>query len=126
DGEVKWTKTSRQQLTAYQDWLQVFFQDPHARFSVLRINRSSPAWNHFQPRPRRRATTDDRLVSAFYQFLLVTFGALRDTRRWWVFPDSGFFSRDPVLGRVEFLFNRTYKKAFGPKVSRIIRLARSV
>ena len=61
-----------------------------------------------------------------YQFLLVTFGALRDSQRWWVYPDSGFFSRDQILERVEFLFNRTYKKAFGPKTSRIIRLARAL
>jgi hypothetical protein len=61
----------------------------------------------------------------FYQFLLVTFGPLRDTKRWWVYPDSGLFSREAVLTRVEFLFNLTYKQAFGPKSSRIIRLARS-
>jgi hypothetical protein len=42
-----------------------------------------------------------------------------------VYPDAGLFSRNRVLDRVEFLFNRTYKTAFGPKSSRIIRLARA-
>ncbi len=67
----------------------------------------------------------DKLASVFYQFLLVSFGSLGDTKRWWVYPDAGFFSKDTVLDRVEFLFNRTYKKAFGPKTSRIIRIARA-
>jgi hypothetical protein len=64
-------------------------------------------------------------VSVFYQFLLVSFGPLRDTKRWSVYHDAGFFRKDTVLDRVEFLFNRTYKKAFGPKTSRIIRIARA-
>src|SRR5262249_54531262 len=81
--------------------------------------------NDFRPRQDKRPTRDDKLVSFFYQFLLVTFSPLRDTKRWSVYPDAGFYSKDEVLGRVEFLFNRTYKKAFGAKTSRIIRLARS-
>lgn len=44
---------------------------------------------------------------------------------WWIYPDAGFFTRDKVLERVEFLFNRTYKRAFGSKTSRIIRFAHS-
>ena len=51
----------------------------------------------------------------------MSFGQLHDTRRWWVYPDAGFFSKDAVLDQVEFLFNRTYKRAFGSKTSRIIR-----
>jgi hypothetical protein len=75
---------------------------------------------------RRTSSHDEPLASVYYQFLLTTFGCLHDTRRWWVFPDAGYFSKDKVLERVEFLFNRTYKKAFGPKISRIIRLARAL
>jgi hypothetical protein len=37
---------------------------------------------------------------------------------------AGLFSKDAVFDRVEFLFNRTYKRAFGPKSSRVIRLVR--
>jgi len=69
---------------------------------------------------------NDMLASIYYQFLLTTFGKLSDAKRWRVYPDAGFFSKDTVLDRVEFLFNRTYKKAFGPKSSRIVRLARAL
>ena len=123
--EMRWGKVSARYLDGYCDWVDSFFYDQHARYSVLQIDRSDPCWKTFQLRGTRRPSKDDRLVSGFYQFLLVTFGPLRDTKRWWVYPDSGFFSHDNVLGRVEFLFNRTYKKAFGPKTSRIIRLART-
>ena len=39
---------------------------------------------------------------------------------------AGYFSKDEILKGVEFLFNRTYKKAFGPKSSRIICFARAL
>jgi hypothetical protein len=126
DVEVHWKKTSTHCLSAYKAWLDVFFDDPHARFSVLTINRSSPDWQIFCRRMRRRPDHDDPLASAFYQFLLSTFGRLHDTRRRWAFSDAGYFSRDDVLQRVEYLFNSTYKKAFGPKTSRIIRVARAL
>lgn len=124
--EMRWQKVSKSYLDAYRAWLSTFFEDPHAKCVVLVVNCSGPDWRNFHPRPDRKPTRDDRLASVFYQFLLVTFGSLRDTKRWWVFPDAGFFSRDNVLDRVEFLFNRTYKRAFGSKTSRIIRLARAL
>lgn len=123
--EMKWGKVSFRYLEAYKSWVDIFFDDPFSRFSVLWLESSSPDWQSFTPRPDRRASKDDRLASIFYQFLLITFGPLRDMKRWWVYPDMGLFSRDTMLYRIEFLFNRTYKKAFGPKSSRIIRLARS-
>lgn len=103
----------------------LFFDNAFARFSLLQIDVSSQEWASFRPRPGRRRYKDDRLASAYHQFLLVTFGSLRDTKRWSVDHDMGLFSRDTVLDRVEFLFNRTYKRAFGPKSSRIIRLAQA-
>ena len=124
--EMKWGRVSSRYLDAYQAYLRAFFGDPYARFSILLVNQSGEAWNSFVPRRGRAVRTDDRLASVFYQFLLVTFGALRDTKRWTVFHDSGFFSRDRVLTNVEFLFNRTYKRAFGPKASRIIRFVNSL
>jgi hypothetical protein len=123
--EMRWAKVSKKYLDAYKAWIDVFFDDPYPRFSLLRVNLSDPLWQSFRPRFDRRSTKDDKLASVFYQFLLVSFGPLRDTKRWWVYPDAGFFSRDTMLDRVEFLFNRTYKKAFGPKTSRIIRMARA-
>jgi len=120
--EMRWAKVSRQFLDAYKAWADVFFKDRFARFSLLVIDKMDPAWKQLQPRHKRRTSQDDRLASAFYQFLLVSFGKLTDMKRWWVYPDQGFFSRDTVLSRVEFLFNRTYKLALGPKTSRIIRL----
>jgi hypothetical protein len=124
--EMKWGKVSEAYLDAYKDWTDVFFDDPFSRYSTLCVDLSSRDWQSFSPRrDRQHASDDDRLASLFHQFLLTSFGVLRDTKRWWVFPDAGLFSRDSVLERVEFRFNRTYKGAFGPKSSRVIRLARS-
>ena len=120
--EMRWTKVSRRFLDAYKAWADVFLEDPFARFSLLVIDTTDPAWRKLSPRFKTRSTQDDRLASAFYQFLLVSFGKLTDMKRWSVYPDQGFFSRDTVLRQVEFLFNRTYKIAFGPKTSRVIRL----
>ena len=121
--EMRWAKVSNAYLNAYKAWTKVFFEDRYARFSLLSVNLSGDEWNRFRPRQNERPTRDDKLASLFYQFLLVTFGPLRDTKRWWVYPDAGFFSKDRVLDRIEFLFNRTYKRAFGSKTSRIIRFA---
>ena len=123
--EMRWAKVSNAYLDAYKEWMDVFFKDPYLRFSLHTTNLSGSKWKTFRPNTQKRSPYDDKLASTFYQFLLVTFGPLRDTKRWWVYPDAGFFSRDEVLKRVEFLFNRTYKKAFGPKTSRIIRFAQS-
>jgi hypothetical protein len=120
DGEAGWKKVSNYHIEAYKKWLDIFFDDPHARFNLLVVNLGSADWQTMKGRSKR----DQYLASTYYQFLLTTFGRLSDTKRWWVYPDAGFFSRDKVLDQVEFVFNRTYKKAF-PKSSRVIRLARA-
>jgi len=120
-GEAGWKKVSNHYIEAYKKWLDIFFDDPHARFNLLVVNLVSADWQTMKGRSKR----DVYLASVYYQFLLTTFGRLSDTKRWWVYPDAGFFSHDQLLDQVEFLFNRTYKKAFGPKSSRIIRLARA-
>jgi hypothetical protein len=124
--EVGWKKVSIRYLEAYKGWLDVFFSDPHARYSLLSVNRSSADWHTFRAQLGGASNHDKALASVYYQFLLNAFGRLHDTQRWWVYPDAGYFSRDKVLGQVEFLFNRTCKKAFGPKSSRVIRLARAL
>jgi len=43
------------------------------------------------------------------------FGPLRDTKRWSDTLMPGFFSRDDCARPREFLFYRTYKKAFGQR-----------
>jgi hypothetical protein len=121
--EMRWAKVSKAYLDVYKAWMDVFFYDPYARFSLHSTNQSGSKWNNFR---RNRSSHDDALASIFYQFLFTTFGPLRDTKRWWVYPDAGFFSRDYVLHQVKFLFNRTYKRALGLKTSRIIRFAHSV
>jgi hypothetical protein len=113
-GEMKWGKVSRRYSDAYRAWVDVFFEEPFVRFSLLQIDLSAKEWVSLQSRPGRRPSRDDQLISAYYQFLLVTFGPLRDSKRWCAYPDVGLFSQDRVLNRVEFLFNRTYKHAFGP------------
>jgi hypothetical protein len=120
--EIGWGKVSKSYLDGFKAYLDVFFDDPHARYSVLVVHLVS-AEGHASLGKMRH---DDMLASIYYQFLHTTFGRLSDTKRWWVYPDAGFFSKDTVLDRVEFLFNRTYKKAFGPKSSRIVRLARAL
>jgi Protein of unknown function (DUF3800) len=122
--EMRWAKISSRYLDGYKAWLDAFFDDPFARQVLLSVNQSS---SEYRSSCAPYGRSQDRvLASVYYQFLLVAFGPLRDTKRWSVYPDAGFFSRDEVLDRVEFLFNRTYKKAFGPKVSRIIRFASSL
>jgi hypothetical protein len=123
--EMRWGKVFLQYLEPYKAWVGSFFSDPFARFSCLVIDISGASWKQFQVSGEHRPSRDAKLASVFYQFLLVTFGALRDTKRWCIYPDAGFFSKAETLDRVEFLFNRTYKKAFGAKTSRIIRLARA-
>lgn len=123
--EMRWGKVSKQYLAAYKEWTETFFADPFARFSCLIVDLSSSDWKQFRPSKRSRPQYDAKLASVFYQFLLVAFGALRDNKRWWIYPDAGFFSKEETLDRVEFLFNKTYKRAFGPETSRIIRSARS-
>jgi Protein of unknown function (DUF3800) len=127
NGEMKWNKISKSQrdFVAYKAWVDVFFRDPFARYSLLIINQSDKAWTHFQPHLDRR-TKDDKLASAYHQFLLTSFGNLHDTKRWAVYADPHFFSNDNKLKSVDFLFNRTYKKAFGPKTSRVIHRMQSV
>ena len=119
--EMHWRKVSNRYLSAYKAWVDVFLKDDLARFSLFVIDMSGSAWNNFNPRPNRTANQDERLASAYYQFLLVSFGGIFDTVSWGVYPDKGFFSRDTVVDRVGFLLNRTYKKALGPKTPRIIR-----
>lgn len=123
--EMRWGKVSKKYLAAYKAWVETFFSDPFARFSCLIVDLSSSDWKQFRPSEGRRPQHDSKRASVFYQFLLVTLDPLRDTKRWWIYPDAGFFSKEETLDRIEFLFNRTYKRAFGPKTSRIIRLARS-
>jgi hypothetical protein len=107
-------------ISAYKAWVDVFLKDDLARFSLFIIDMSGSAWNNFNPRPNRTVNQDERLATAYYQFLLVSFGGIFDTVSWGVYPDKGFFSRDTVVDRVGFLLNRTYKKALGSKTPRII------
>jgi hypothetical protein len=112
--EMRWARVSTRHFGGYKAWLDAFFDDPFARHVLLSVNQSSSEWRDFRAQYCGRSGEDKALASVYYQFLRVAFGPLRDTKRWWVYPDAGFFSRDKVLDRVEFLFNRTYKKAFGP------------
>jgi hypothetical protein len=125
--ELKWGKISKDYLEAYKAWADIFFDDPFARFVGLKIDTTGTAWREFNPQDRKKKVPrDDKLKSAFHQFLLVSFGPLRDTKRWTVFHDAGLFKKDSVLNTIEFRFNKTYKRAFGQKTSRIIRFARSI
>jgi hypothetical protein len=40
--EMRWTKVSKAYLAAYKAWIDVFFDDPYARFSLLRVNLLDP------------------------------------------------------------------------------------
>ena len=118
--EMHWGNVSNSYLNAYKAWVDVFLKDDLSRFSLFIIDMSGSPWNNFNPRPNRTASKDERLASAYYQFLLVSFGGIFDTVSWGVYPDKGFFSRDRVVDSVGFLLNRTYKKALGSKTPRII------
>lgn len=120
--EMRWSKISKSYLNEYCRWADVFFDDPFARFVILQVDKSSSNYQAFR---REKKSRDAAKQSVFYQFLMVAFCPLRDTKRWWVFPDAGFFSRDRVVETVEYLLNTTYKKAYGQNTSRTIRLARA-
>src|SRR6266545_3611141 len=64
--------------------------DPFPRFYCLIVDLSTGAWKQFRRSGGRGPKRDAKLASVLYQFLLVTFGPLRDTKRWWVYPDAGF------------------------------------
>jgi hypothetical protein len=64
--EMKWRKVSQRHLDAYRAGVDVFFDDPFARFSLLQIDLSSPEWASFRPRPDRPSSRDDRLASAYH------------------------------------------------------------
>lgn len=115
--EVHWSNGfTASYFYAYKAWADVFLKDNFARFCLFRVNRSLQEWKQF------KKNENDRLKSAYHQFLLICFGKLGDLKRWTVFPDSKFLRDDKDFASVEFLFNRTYKDAFGPKTSRIIRM----
>ncbi len=118
--EMHWGKVSKEYLDAYKAWADVFLQDDLARFSLFVIDTSDSTWKSFSPRANKTSNQDERLASAFYQFLLVSFGGIFDTISWGVYPDKGFFSKDTVVDRVGFLLNRVYKRAYGPKRPRVI------
>lgn len=118
--EMRWAKVSKAYLDAYTEWMGVFFQDPFARFSLLSINESD--WRQIHPRSETAPSHDEQRAEQFYEFLTFTFGPPRDTRKWWVYPDAGFFSKDAVLSKVETLYNRTH---YGLGRGRFIRRADS-
>ncbi len=118
--EMHWEKVSKAYLGAYKAWADAFLQDDLARFSLFVIDTSDPTWKNFNPRANRTSNRDEKLASAFYQFLLVSFGGIYDTMSWGVYSDKGFFSKDTVVDRVSFLLNRVYKRAYGPKRPRVI------
>lgn len=124
--EMKWEKVSLSYLDRYQAWINVFFEEPFARFSLLKIDTSGKAWEQFRSSSAGgRNFERGKLSDAFYQFLLNSFGELHDTKRWTVFADKQLIYLDEDLTKVEIRFNKTYKKAFGPKSSRIIRFTKS-
>jgi hypothetical protein len=48
--EMKWEKVSKSYFDAYRAWVDVFFEDPFVRFSLLQIDLSSREWASLQPR----------------------------------------------------------------------------
>jgi len=60
---MKWEKVSRRYADAYRAWIDVFFEDPFARYSLFQIDVSGPAWNSFQPRTDQRASDLRKLSS---------------------------------------------------------------
>jgi hypothetical protein len=60
--EVRWAKTSKRHIDAYKAWLDVFFDDPHARYSLLSVNRTSPDWQTFRAQLNRPPNDDELLA----------------------------------------------------------------
>jgi hypothetical protein len=84
--EMRWAKISSRHLDGYKEWLDAFFDDPSARHVLLSVNQSSLDWRAFRAQYCGPSGEDRALASVYYQFLLVAFGPLRDTKRWCVYP----------------------------------------
>jgi hypothetical protein len=117
--ELKWTKISKRYLDGYKKWLDCFFDDPHARFSYLVVNRTGDAWKRFCDSPQ--GASRRRFSSVFCQFLWDTLKPIGDDVRWTVYHDKGFFRRPTLLKQLEFLINHTSHTALGTRVVRRIR-----
>jgi hypothetical protein len=52
--QVGLKKASAFYLEAYEAWLDAFFDDPHARYSLLSVNRTSQDWQAFRRQLNRR------------------------------------------------------------------------
>jgi len=63
--EMKWGNVSSRHASAYREWVDVFFEDPHARFSLLRIEQNRQ-WREFHRDLERNRTYDDAIASAFH------------------------------------------------------------
>lgn len=59
--EMRWAKVSKKYLDAYKAWIDVFFNDPYSRFSLLQLNLSDQQWQSFRPKFNRKPTKDDKL-----------------------------------------------------------------
>src|SRR5579883_374865 len=117
--ELKWGKISKRYLPGYREWLDCFFDDPHARFTCLVVDRKSGAWNRFCRSPQ--GARSKRSSSVFCQFLWDTLRPIGDDVRWTVYHDKGFFRRPTLLKQLEFIINRTSHEKLETRVVRRVR-----
>jgi hypothetical protein len=113
-GEMHWSRLKPQKLRAYTAWVDVFCNDPHARFLIFTVNKSSLEWKQL------RGTYKNKCASAYHQYLCLAFGELYNSKRWTIYHDEGSSEAEKIRN-VEVRFNKTYKNALEQNASRIIR-----
>jgi len=80
--EMRWAKISKKYLDAYKAWIDVFFDDPYPRFSLLRVNLS----DHYGDRSVPGTTAGQQRMTNWHLFsinsCLYLSAHCEDTKRW--------------------------------------------
>ncbi|AYQ32993.1 DUF3800 domain-containing protein [Runella sp. SP2] len=122
EGEFKWTKISKRSIIAYKQWLNIFFDDPHVRFLIFKIDKNTLEWRNFENDSGYR----NALISVYIQFLLSIFKTKSDNNiGWFISHDFGFFKKDTDIKSIEIKLNKVYKRSL-PNRKRVIQLSKTI
>lgn len=101
--EIKWRKTSPHVSNFYKEIMDVFFDDPWPRFSVMTV-RKGHNWQHWA------SSEEERFFKSYYVFLKRNIGPLS---RFNVYLDQRTLQRSSRWNTMCFLINRTRKNDWG-------------
>lgn len=113
--EVKWTKTSGHTVEFYKRIIDVFFDDPWPKFSVMTV-RKGHDWQHWA------SNEEERFFKSYYVFLKRNIGPLA---RFSVYLDERTLQRSSRWNTLCFLINKTRRDDWGLR-RRNVRLLAAV